>query len=398
MGYSSSTQAANPGVVVINEIAWMGSAPEEGETTRQAANDEWIELYNASGEIISLEGWVLASVDGRPSVTLSGTVEPDDYFLLSRANETINSVAADFVYPYKNNALSNSGEYLQLFDSNNNLIDEINASSGWPAGDNSTKQTMEHKNPKLSGSDPDSFGTSINVGGTPGTQNSIYEPKIPSSIESEPSPISSEEPEQEPVPNPTPTPPTTGEPTGEPRSIEPEPISQSEPQDTLVQNVPSPAFATTNGTSDETQDNSIHSSQNTSTSSLQGPKSLSAAQGNQPPPQATTTYLEPEPKVVYPKTIPIEKLESPSRAPEESQIASPSSPMADTNQVKSNTTDQKNIEEASGVNSKEIPTQLASIGEATPRTNSNVTLYVLASLLALFSAMFIFILKKRLHS
>ena len=45
----------NQSNVVINEIAWMGSAA--------SASDEWIELKNTTNESINLSGWTLQSVD-----------------------------------------------------------------------------------------------------------------------------------------------------------------------------------------------------------------------------------------------------------------------------------------------------------------------------------------------
>jgi len=180
-------QAANSLDVVINEIAWMGSPPEEGETTAQAANDEWIELYNAGNSAQDLSGWILKSTDGKPTIELDGTIAPGTYFLLSRANETVEGIEADLIYSYRNNALGNNGEHLKLFDAQNNLIDEVDCSESWFSGDNTTKQTMERTSPDLSGTVPEHWQTSQNPGGTPKAENSIVEP--------EPEPESTCEPE-----------------------------------------------------------------------------------------------------------------------------------------------------------------------------------------------------------
>jgi hypothetical protein len=69
--------------------------------------------------------------------------------------------------------LGNSGETLELYDNFGNLIDRVDDSSGWFAGDNSTKQTMERKNPQFEGSDPNNWQISQNAGGTPKAKNSI---------------------------------------------------------------------------------------------------------------------------------------------------------------------------------------------------------------------------------
>ena len=53
-----------------------------------------------------------------------------------------------------------------------NLIDQVDSSAGWFSGDNSTKQTMERKNSKISGNDANNWQTSQNPGGTPKAINS----------------------------------------------------------------------------------------------------------------------------------------------------------------------------------------------------------------------------------
>lgn len=174
-----NTKAETPFYVVLNEIAWMGSLPEEGETTKQSANDEWIELYNAASVPVDLNGWIIVSSDNSPNIKLGGTLAAQNYLLLSRNNETVNGVKADIVYPYnqesrQSNALSNDGEHLKILDSGENIVDEANFSANWPSGDNTTKQTMERKNPELSGSNPVSWATSVSPGGTPRAINSVY--------------------------------------------------------------------------------------------------------------------------------------------------------------------------------------------------------------------------------
>jgi hypothetical protein len=54
---------AEPGDVVINEIAWAG--------TLASANDEWIELYNTTTGKADITGWTLSAADGSPAIALS---------------------------------------------------------------------------------------------------------------------------------------------------------------------------------------------------------------------------------------------------------------------------------------------------------------------------------------
>lgn len=152
----SSTAAANPLDVVVNEIAWMGNTV--------LGNDEWIELYNNTENSINLDGWQLVAQDGTPKINLSGTIPANGFYLLERTNDdTVPGISADKIYT---GALGNNGENLKLYDNLNNIVDEVNCSEKWLAGDNAAKQTMERKI-------DNNWQTSQNPGGTPKSQNSI---------------------------------------------------------------------------------------------------------------------------------------------------------------------------------------------------------------------------------
>jgi len=146
--------------VIINEIAWMG--------TESSYNDEWIELYNGSSFNLSLEGWQLIAEDGSPIINLSGEITAGDFYLLERTDdETVPDVKADLIYK---GSLNNEGEYLRLVDKDGLLIDEVNCLSGWFAGDNKTKATMEREE---TSEDPlQNWQKSQAPGGTPKAKNS----------------------------------------------------------------------------------------------------------------------------------------------------------------------------------------------------------------------------------
>ena len=124
--------------VIINEVAWAGTIAD--------SNDEWIELYNPGSTPINVTGWVLRGVDGSPNIVLNGTINPNQYFLLERTDDTaVDNITADQTYT-TNNALENSDEILRLCDTSNRLIDTANLNGGnWPAGNNTTKGTMERR-------------------------------------------------------------------------------------------------------------------------------------------------------------------------------------------------------------------------------------------------------------
>jgi len=155
--------------VVIDELAWMG--------TEVSYSDEWIELKNNTGQDIDLTSWTLRATDGTPDIILEGTIALNGYFLLERTNDdSVPSIIADQIY---SGSLGNTGENLELYDSENNLIDSVNSSGKWFAGDNATKQTMERKDSLESGDISDNWQTSQEIHGTPNAQNSGGAEAIP---------------------------------------------------------------------------------------------------------------------------------------------------------------------------------------------------------------------------
>jgi len=148
--------------IFINEIAWMG--------TKEAWQDEWIELYNPNNYDVSIDEWTLEAKDGQPIIKLQGSIPASSFYLIERTNdETVPNITADLIYK---GGLSNNGEHLIL--KNNKIIHEIDCSLGWFAGNNESKQTMERID--------DQWKNSNNVGGTPKKENSpiriIKKPEI----------------------------------------------------------------------------------------------------------------------------------------------------------------------------------------------------------------------------
>ena len=118
--------------IVINEIAWSGSLA--------SASDEWIELLNLTDIGIPLAGWVLS--DGADiNIALTGTLPANSFYLLERTDDTtISDITANQIYT---GSLSNGGEHLRLLDPSGTLVDSVTASGGWPAGDSTTRSSME---------------------------------------------------------------------------------------------------------------------------------------------------------------------------------------------------------------------------------------------------------------
>jgi len=157
--------ASQPFNVVINEISWMG--------TENSYNNEWIELYNNLSLNLNLNGWKLISENGKLIINLKGIIPAKEFFILERNNDKIlPEIKANFIYK---GTLNNKGEHLKLIDKDGKIIDEVNCSLKWFAGDNKTKQTMERINSLVSGNSPPNWQTSLNIGGTPKSINIIQD-------------------------------------------------------------------------------------------------------------------------------------------------------------------------------------------------------------------------------
>lgn len=149
-------------LVVINEVAWMGTSVA-GVEQNNWWRYEWVELYN-NGDIVELlNGWTLElyrdTLDFR--IPLEGAINPRGYFLVGASDKILN---LDLNYTNLAGKFVNSGQKIVLKNRAGEIVDEIDARSGWPAGDNETKRTLERVQK--------GFQTSADVGGTPRGRNS----------------------------------------------------------------------------------------------------------------------------------------------------------------------------------------------------------------------------------
>jgi len=182
----SAVLAQQPPLVLINEIAWMGSSVD-GVDANQHWRYEWLELRSTVERSTVLEGWNIElyrpsfakvfdpeasdrrATEGKGelyfTIPLSGTILTQGYFLIGASDRIANF---DINYANLGGKLVNSGMRIVLKDSSDNPVDEIDNRDGWLAGDNETKRTMERK----AGSDPALWHTSAMFGGTPKAENS----------------------------------------------------------------------------------------------------------------------------------------------------------------------------------------------------------------------------------
>jgi hypothetical protein len=123
--------------VVVNEIAWMGSA--------SSSSDEWIELHNDSTNMQDLTGWKITGKGGANIALLSGSIPPNGYFLVERSDDgTVPEVKADLVVSF-GKGISNDGETLKLVDGGGNTVDTVIGGKNWSkiGGDKTSKQTPQ---------------------------------------------------------------------------------------------------------------------------------------------------------------------------------------------------------------------------------------------------------------
>jgi hypothetical protein len=125
--------------VRVTEIAWMG--------TSESQYGEWIELYNDGSNTVDLAGWKIYADGGNQVLfTLTSSISANGYLLIERTTASMPDPVpgiTDESGVFGGGGLSNVGEYLLLKDANSNTVQSIDYTSGWPAGNSTTKETMQ---------------------------------------------------------------------------------------------------------------------------------------------------------------------------------------------------------------------------------------------------------------
>ena len=125
--------------VIINEIAWMGTAV--------SPSNEWIELTNTGNGTVDLMGWTL-SLEGKKDIILSGSIAGGGYYLIERTDDTtVPNIPADLISSF-GTGIPNTGALLSLKDAQGVVVDRVDGSNAWNiggniAGDNVTKETAQ---------------------------------------------------------------------------------------------------------------------------------------------------------------------------------------------------------------------------------------------------------------
>lgn len=213
------------------------------------ANDEFVELFNASGNPINLAGWRLSRRSSSATASaqnlvasLSGTIAPYSYFLITHPNASSSGIA-NRVYSASSSAIAADNTILLYSDNGQTLVDKVGFggaqdvetaafSSSPTAG-----QSIQRKSCDLDTDNNNNDFTLLAVANphnstSPAETSCIATPTPLPTVEPSalptPTPTSSPEPTDTPLPTVTPTPTPTIAPTSTPMST-PQPTSTPAP-------------------------------------------------------------------------------------------------------------------------------------------------------------------------
>ena len=127
---TGSTTNSNPHIV-ISEVM-----PNPNAVYDQYG--EWFEVYNADSVSHDLNGWILKDNDPDSpnyhtiSVATSLNIEPGEYFVFARNEDSTTNGGFSADYEYSNFILGNSGDEIILVDPELNIIDEVSYATDFP--------------------------------------------------------------------------------------------------------------------------------------------------------------------------------------------------------------------------------------------------------------------------
>ena len=161
--------------IIINEI--MYNSP--------GTDVEFIELYNSSDQATDLQGWyILDNNDTHSPCYLEGSLEPGgflivagDLSLFGSQYPGLNPVNSDdFESGTEGWSLGNGGDMVRLFNAAHQLMDMVAYEDGneWPGSADGNGPSLELLNPALDNTLAISWDPSVTMGGTPGSENSVW--------------------------------------------------------------------------------------------------------------------------------------------------------------------------------------------------------------------------------
>src|SRR6056297_555124 len=165
-------QAQNSESVIINEIAWMGTA--------SSSHREWLEFFNSGTSTRDISDWSIFGADTGECLNFSqadgfsnNKISPDGYLLYGNEENIFESLSVDIWDATMGLNNSDPGDVKLFNDSDCGegagvIIDEINNTEEWLAGNADELKTMER-------SASFDWQTSARAGGTPRAKNSAGE-------------------------------------------------------------------------------------------------------------------------------------------------------------------------------------------------------------------------------
>ncbi len=165
--------------IVINEIMYNSDG----------ADVEFIELINVSTSSINLSGWaIIDDNDDHTPCQLSGTLAANAYIVVVGDKAAFSALYPDVTNVNPNDfdpngtgwSLGNNGDTVRLLQ-NGAVHDSVAYNDGgdWPSNPDGNGPSLELLHPSLDNNLPGSWDPSLNDGGTPGRQNSVYTTNVP---------------------------------------------------------------------------------------------------------------------------------------------------------------------------------------------------------------------------
>ncbi len=166
-----SYYSAFPGDIVFNEI-FPDPNPPVGLPPY-----EFLELFNRTGNIISLNNWTL-TIGNSEKTFENVSIQPDGYLLVGDIDAAGDYSQYGTFYGFGSFSLTNSGQTLTLKNQNGEIINAVSYKKSWykdPDKDDGG-WTLEKINPDNICSGEENWKASIDInGGTPGKKNSVYD-------------------------------------------------------------------------------------------------------------------------------------------------------------------------------------------------------------------------------
>ncbi len=170
-GAANHTETEPPSLV-INEINYNSSDAFDAR--------DWVELYNPVMEFVEVSGLIFRDTDSDTLFTIPDgmLMFPNSYLVLCR-----DQAAFQAVYPNGPECvgdlgfgLANAGEKILIWNQDRVVVDSLtfDEEAPWPVEANGEGFTLELTSPGRDNALVENWAASLNVGGTPGSENTVF--------------------------------------------------------------------------------------------------------------------------------------------------------------------------------------------------------------------------------